>query len=379
MSGGDFHLCLETITQKYDALVKENADLRAEIALLRAQILAQTQNQNRRHRKTSSEVERLNITKKSSSSFWQSKSKTKIEWKSIPIDFSDSLLCVHAGKDGNIAFGSVDSNIYLYSLAENRLITKVLGHKGAINEIVSHPTTGLYASCSGDCEINIWSPKQRQSLNDGPMLPGTTLTNHESPVMGARWLDADGHLVSGAHDGSLLFWDVLQSKTSYRSENVKAPINCIDYNSEFESVVAAGCSTGDIYLIDPKSQDSNTVINHGKCIVTRVKYAAASNGTRYLITGGSDEKISTWDLRMPNIPYESIDIDRVPTKFNVLGNDIVIPCEIGRIRLMSLANNQVSVVESNPFSYSISEAQLIDEKTIVAASWDGAAAIGKLL
>lgn len=384
MTSTDFHVCIGTIASKYEALMKENADLRAEIALLKAQLNV-SQNEARPRRRKSSSGERLSDKKRQSSSFWQMKQKLKIDWNLIPVEFSDSLLCVNVGYDNNIAFGSIDAAIYVYSTTENRLITKVLGHQGAINCITAHPKAGIYASCSGDSMINIWSPQPLNNLMTrsdyqviSTIYANTTLSGHNGPVTSACWLDAEGHLISGSQDGVLLMWDVLQSKNSYRSESLKSPIRSVDVQYDTDMPIAVGTASGEITLIDSKSPDSKSTLTHGNGSIVQVKYTTTSNAKNFLISGNSDEKINVWDLRSPNIPFETVDINRVCTKFTVHGDNVVIPCEIGKMRILNLLSMQYSIIESTPFSYTVSEVNFVNDNTIVAASWDGSAAMGRI-
>ena len=250
MSTTDFKTLLDEIYQKYQDLEKENSALKAQIQSLKAEnknLKKQITKYGKRSETPTKTIPRspqqqasdkpLGLSKKPSIPFWQSKTKIKVDWTPIPIDFSDSLLCVHKSKDGILSFGSVDSTITLYSTENGQKIGTVPGHKGAINCIVSDPVTGLFASCSGDGNINIWSPQQsspfqslrRSSFDQDPVITANTiLSHHTGPVFCATWINNDGHLISGSQDNTLCLWDVTHSASCIKTEEMKSSVLSID-------------------------------------------------------------------------------------------------------------------------------------------------------
>lgn len=389
----DFKSLVDGIVAKYEELDKENRELKAENAALKKQLAQFTQNQSSpmpskgQIRKQPNSAQSIPQTRKAQIPFWQSKTRIKMEWATIPIDFSDSLLCVHNSNESNIiALGSADSAITLYSTESKSQLATVQCHKGAINCIVSDKDTGLFASCSGDCNISVWSPQltspfqgmRKASFDQDVIKANTILTHHAAPVTSATWVKSDGHLISGSYDNTICLWDVTHSASCIKIEDVKSPVLTIDSLGNGDSI-AAGLMNGEIRFLDTRSSASTVMTAvHGKCPVIQLKFVEDVQGID-LITGGGDSKICEWDSRNLSEPVVSIDIDRSPTKFCVSGKHAFIPCEIGHIRIVNLENNEIYIVETMPFSYSISSADYINTNdcTIVAASWDGTAAIGK--
>jgi len=163
-----------------------------------------------------------------------------------------------------------------------------------------------------------------------------------------------------------------------KTEDVKSQVltlNCVG-NGQY---IAAGLMNGEIRFLDPRSPTSTVMTAvHGKSPVMQLKFTDELDGYS-LISGGGDAKICEWDPRNLSEPFVCIDINRSPTKFCVSGKHAFIPCEVGHIRIVNLKNNEIFIVENTPFSYTISSADFVDASTstIVAASWDGTAAIGE--
>ncbi|EAY18441.1 hypothetical protein TVAG_046450 [Trichomonas vaginalis G3] len=382
MSQPDFHQLVDQITQQYDQLLKENVELKSELASLKAQLSAQrseTNNTPKRSEKNNTE-NKYQLTRKSSKPFWQTKLKTTVEWQSLQVDFSDSITAAHVSSDGIYSFGTVDSNIYLYCPDSAIVTATVDGLKGAINSIKSDSTTGIYASCSGDGNIHIWSPKstsqffqgfRRQSMGQDVIQCNTILQKHTAPATDITWLGDTGLLVSGSWDKQVCVWDVVHS-SCIKSDDLRHQINTLD---SYQTYYIAGLQNGEIAYLDKNSQDAEAItFNHGKSIVTRVKFIDDSS----FISGGSDSKIKEWDIRQPHQPLVEVDIDQVPTKFDVRGFDVLIPSEVGRMRILDLNSKDITLIEKSPFSYSISEVVYLDDNFFLAASWDGQAATGKI-
>ncbi len=52
-----------------------------------------------------------------------------------------------------MASGSADRFVYIWDVASARLLYKLPGHAGAVNEVNFHPTEPVVASCSNDKKI----------------------------------------------------------------------------------------------------------------------------------------------------------------------------------------------------------------------------------
>lgn len=233
-----FHANIEIICEQYDQLAAENAKLRNENALLKAKISVLQKNQNNQQvlQHTPSDTS----TKKASR---RQKLRLQIDWLPIQYDFSDSVLCVQR-YDNKVAFGTADSNVVIFNSIFDKNGTlqftpfaKYKGHSGAINCIVSDPNTGLFASCSGDRTIHIWSclfddnySAQPIGDSDNSILnikSDLILSHHTGPVLSASWLTND-NLITGSSDSSVCLWDVAHSQNCIHVENLPSAVICTD-------------------------------------------------------------------------------------------------------------------------------------------------------
>ena len=370
---------LTKITQKYNEALKENQQLKLELESLKKLLDQSTTNPIPNPTNQPSEK----LTKKSSRIF--PKPKIIINWDQLPIEFPDSILCVDVIDSDTLAFGCVDSSIILYSISNKQQKSTVLGHKGAVNSIVFDPTIDLFASCAGNGNIYIWSNQdamffksRRSSFSESShssITINTTLSHHSKPVMDARWLNQDGHIISGSKDKQICLWDVSHSSSCVHSEVVKSYAMSLDYNKNSNIPIICGLVDNEILLIDHRSQFiQNSISAHQKGKVTQTQFISDN----LFASGGTDSVICVWDIRNYDEPVKQISIDRVPTKFDISGNKFIIPCEIGRLRTLELEQELIEIIDGSPFIYTISETKFLNsDNSFVAVSWDGTAAIGK--
>jgi len=75
-------------------------------------------------------------------------------YDSVKHDFQMQLLKVAWSTDGaRISGGSSDGFVYITDAATKRILYKLPGHAGSVNEVDFHPTEGIVASCSNDKRI----------------------------------------------------------------------------------------------------------------------------------------------------------------------------------------------------------------------------------
>ena len=69
-------------------------------------------------------------------------------------NFEKTLLrCSWSPDDKKVSAGSADRNVYIWDVESGNPLYKLPGHKGAINEVVFHPSEPIVASCSSDKTI----------------------------------------------------------------------------------------------------------------------------------------------------------------------------------------------------------------------------------
>ena len=69
-------------------------------------------------------------------------------------NFEKNLLKCSWSPDGaKVTAGSADRMVHVWDTTTRRILYKLLGHKGSVNECVFHPTEPIVGSCSSDKDI----------------------------------------------------------------------------------------------------------------------------------------------------------------------------------------------------------------------------------
>lgn len=106
-----------------------------------------------------------------------------------------------------IAMGSWDNHLYLYNVNYGRILSTTQAHDDAISTIDVKENKLLTGSW--DATLKLWQVTE-SGLSASPIL---TLSEHDTPIK-ALSMDHTGTLaVSGAEDGSLIFWDLRQENS----------------------------------------------------------------------------------------------------------------------------------------------------------------------
>ena len=63
------------------------------------------------------------------------------------------LKCSWSKNATQVAAGSADNFVYVWSADSKRILYKLPGHKGTVNEVDFHPTQPIISSCSNDKQI----------------------------------------------------------------------------------------------------------------------------------------------------------------------------------------------------------------------------------
>jgi WD40 repeat protein len=247
------------------------------------------------------------------------------------------------------------------------------GHRSAVNCIAHNQSTNLFASCSGDGTTHIWSPQDDEARRAATTNP--VLAHHTGPVNCGAWLANGGVLVTGSSDASVCFWDVTHSQNCTHFESLSSPILCLDAAGERQQVAfGAGLASGEIRFFDSRMNGSVLSVSHSKGQVVSCHFV--DSDFPHFVSAGTDKSVVEWDLRSPSDSKRSFDVDHVPTKIDVAAKHVAVPCETGRVRLISLNSASIVPLGAMPFSYAVSSAAFLNDEgsKLMLASWDGSAA-----
>ncbi|KAM3320490.1 hypothetical protein P3S67_007690 [Capsicum chacoense] len=75
-------------------------------------------------------------------------------WKATNTNFEKSLLKCSWSPDGSkVTAGGSDRMVYVWDTTSRRILYKLPGHTGSVNECVFHPNEPIIGSCSSDKQI----------------------------------------------------------------------------------------------------------------------------------------------------------------------------------------------------------------------------------
>jgi Prp8 binding protein len=75
-------------------------------------------------------------------------------FEGAPHGYEKNLVKPAWSKDGSrIACGSADRSVVVWDTTTRKILYKLPGHKGCVNEVAFHPTEPILASCSTDRQI----------------------------------------------------------------------------------------------------------------------------------------------------------------------------------------------------------------------------------
>jgi WD40 repeat protein len=373
-----FQFHIEKIVSQYEQLLAENRQLKERIAQLQAQ-----QAQNPQLPRPATDPKPAPVPGPTTSLMAKilrksAKPRLQVEWVPLQYDFSDAVLCLQRTPNA-VAFGTVDGKVVLLANDTFSVLSSYGGHRSAVNCIAHNHSTNLFASCSGDGTTHIWSHQEEEGAS-GARRGNTTagnsvLAHHNGPVNCGAWLANGGVLVTGSSDASVCFWDVTHSQHCTHFESLSSPILSLDAAGERQQIAfGAGLASGEVRFFDTRMNGSVLSVSHSKGQVVSCHFV--DDDFPHFISAGTDKSVVEWDLRHPSDSKRSFDIDHVPTKIDVAGKHVAVPCETGRVRLINLNSASLVPLGTMPFSYAVSSSAFLndDASKLMLASWDGSAA-----
>lgn len=376
-----FQAHIDKIVSQYESLATENKQLKEQIAMLTAQLkIAESRPSSPMHHAPSPVVNSLENKRRTSG-----KMRLQVEWNPLQFDFSDSVLCVHRGP-GVVAFGTADHKVVLLSSENFGLVGTYTGHRGAVNDVICDPATSLFASCSGDGTTHVWSRRDSDLELPGARRGSSgssntiVLSSHNAPVTCGAWLSGSSTLITGSTDATICLWDVTHSQSCTKVENLPAAVLCCDAMKHVMPSIscAVGLASGEVKFFDSRASGAVMSVAHSRGQVVSCHFV--EDTYLHLVSAGTDKSLRQWDLRNCSEHKRSYDVDHVPTKIDVVGKFVAVPCETGRPRFINLNNSSIIPLGSMPFSYTVSSSAFLtdDGRKLMLASWDGSAAYANL-
>jgi len=245
---------------------------------------------------------------------------------------------------------------WLLSLDTLRLLTMSQGHSGEVFAARFSPDGAHIASASMDRSILLWHASG-ECANYG------SLSGHKSAVLDLHWSRDSLVVYSASADTHIASWDVSTGDRIRRHQGHEEVVNCIDVSKRGEEFVVSGSDDGYIGIWDPRQKAAIDYIETSYP-VTAVCLAEAGNE---LYSGGIDNDIKVWDLRMKKVAYSLAGHTDTVTSLAVSPDS--------QSLLSNSHDNTTRTWDIRPFAPTDRQIRVFDgaqaglEKNLIRASW----------
>lgn len=232
------------------------------------------------------------------------------------------------------------------------------GHSGEIFCARFDPTGSHIASGGMDRNIHLWH-------TSGDCANYGMLSGHKSAVLDLHWSRDSGVIYSASADMHIASWNAETGERIRRHVGHEEVINCIDVSKRGEEFLVSGSDDGYIGIWDPRAKMAMDFIETAYP-VTAVCLAEAGNE---LYSGGIDNDIRVWDLRMKKESYA------LPGHADTVTSLAVSPDS--QTLLSQSHDNTVRTWDVRPFAPADRAVRVFDgavaglEKNLLRACWDG--------
>ena len=190
------------------------------------------------------------------------------------------------------------------------------------------------------------------------------LSGHKSAVLDLHW-SRDGQVIySASADMQIASWNVETGERIRRHVGHEEVINCIDVSKRGEEFIVSGSDDGSISIWDPRQKAALEYIETDMP-VTAVCLAEAGNE---LYSGGIDNDVNVWDLRMKKTTYTLSGHTDTVTSLAVSPDQ--------QSLLSNSHDNTVRAWDVRPFASTDRQIRAFDgaqaglEKNLIRACWD---------
>ncbi|MAT95972.1 MAG: hypothetical protein CL608_02295 [Anaerolineaceae bacterium] len=185
-----------------------------------------------------------------------------------------------------LAVGTVESTILIWSVAEQRIVRVLGGHDGGVKTVVWSPDGELIASNGTSDElVRVWE------ASSGRMVQ--SFAGHDGLVTAVTWSADSTVVASSSHDSTLKLWNV-NSGSEVRSFSVNAlgQVLFVARSPNGEEMVATG-NTSLVQLRPPDNTRLSVTLNAHDAPVNAVAWS--SDSARFA-TGDNSGRILLWNF-----------------------------------------------------------------------------------
>ncbi len=179
-----------------------------------------------------------------------------------------------------------EQQIYLWDLANRRLLQHLAGHQKAINHVALSSQGRLVVSGSQDETLRLW---------DGFSGREQRLLEEPTGEVISVAVTADGRkVISGSQDGTIRVWDGLSGEELWKGHSHQGAINCLCLSFD-EQWLASGGRDGLIGLWDLKTGDLLHVLRYHQSWISAVAFSL-DNGLLASASRLADTAICIWEV-----------------------------------------------------------------------------------
>uniref|UniRef100_A0A672T847 Katanin p80 WD40 repeat-containing subunit B1 n=1 Tax=Sinocyclocheilus grahami TaxID=75366 RepID=A0A672T847_SINGR len=167
----------------------------------------------------------------------------------------------------------------------NKLFREIVAHSSNVSSLVLGKASGrLLATGGEDCRVNIWAVSKPNCI--------MSLTGHTSPVECIQFNSSEERVVAGSQSGSLRLWDLEAAKILRTLMGHKASVCSLDFHPMGE-YLASGSVDSNIKLWDVRRKGC---VFRYKGHTQAVRCLAFSPDGKWLASASDDSTVKLWDL-----------------------------------------------------------------------------------
>uniref|UniRef100_A0A673JIP5 Katanin p80 WD40 repeat-containing subunit B1 n=1 Tax=Sinocyclocheilus rhinocerous TaxID=307959 RepID=A0A673JIP5_9TELE len=167
----------------------------------------------------------------------------------------------------------------------NQVLQEIVAHSSNVSSLVLGKASGrLLATGGEDCRVNIWAVSKPNCI--------MSLTGHTSPVECIQFNSSEERVVAGSQSGSLRLWDLEAAKILRTLMGHKASVCSLDFHPMGE-YLASGSVDSNIKLWDVRRKGC---VFRYKGHTQAVRCLAFSPDGKWLASASDDSTVKLWDL-----------------------------------------------------------------------------------
>eukprot|EP00605_Chrysophyceae_sp_TOSAG23-4_P001176 GSChrysophyteH1.ASY1.ANO1.1284.1 assembled CDS len=155
--------------------------------------------------------------------------------------------------DNKLVSGGDDSQLHIWTIGRNVPDMTLSGHQSDVKAVEWHPYRGLVASGSRDSAVRLWDPKAGSCVS--------ILTGHKKQVNCLGWNQNGNWLATGAKDNLMKIYDIRTLRELEVCRGHNSDVTSVAWHPLHETLLVSGAYNGSmIYWIAGQTQEPHSSI-----------------------------------------------------------------------------------------------------------------------